>query len=142
MREGLQSTILRLYSDREQETELRQWVGACRWFWNYCVETNKTSYSETEKFVFGRALSAQLPKLKREDGQTWLASVSAIALANVPRRFDTALRKAIKDIQPARPSGPPFLQCFDRPKNNRCRYIEILPQFVIGHSFFPHLGAF
>ena len=84
----------RLKPNKEQEQQLIRWVGASRWIWNWCLETNKTEYNKTKKFIFRYDLKIQLPKLKKE--HAWLSELPSQALQNRVLDFSDSLKRVWK----------------------------------------------
>lgn len=81
----------RLFPTPEQEQNLRQQCGNCRFLWNKFLDLNKEIYEATGKFVFGHALITSIPKLKQEYG--FLGATFSQSLQQVGRHFDRALRE-------------------------------------------------
>lgn len=84
----------RLKPNKEQEQQLMEWVGASRWIWNWCLETNKAEYEKTKRFIFRYDLKVQIPKLKKE--HEWLKQIPSQALQNRVLDFSDALKRVWK----------------------------------------------
>lgn len=84
----------KLTPNKEQEQQLVKWVGASRWIWNWCLDTNKNEYEKTKKFIFRYDLKLQIPNLKKE--HEWLTQIPSQALQNRILDFDSALKRIWK----------------------------------------------
>ena len=103
----LQAAQFRLYPNKAQAAALDQWIGACRWCWNQFLEYEQYLYDKTGRFAFHKELSAELPEMKRVPGYEWLTNVPAIALVDVSRSMDLALRDFLARRGTSRPAGFP-----------------------------------
>ena len=84
----------RLYPNKEQEKQLSQIVGNCRWVWNFMLAQQNTTYTQTKKFVWFVDMANQLPKLK--DIHEWLKMCPSMALQQVCKDQDKALKSFCK----------------------------------------------
>jgi len=80
----------KLKPTKEQEKSLAQYVGSCRFLWNYFLGLNQVEYKLNKKFIFKHEMITSLPKLKQE--LLWLDDVPSQSLQQ--RLID--LEKAIK----------------------------------------------
>ncbi len=97
MSEVQQAIVLRCYPTPEQAVTLLGWMGCTRFAWNHFVARNKALYEAEKRSDFHARLSALLPGLKKAEETAFLAEPPAISLVDVSRRYDAALRKALKD---------------------------------------------
>lgn len=102
-----QATQFRLYPNKAQAAALDQWIGACRWCWNQFLEYEQYLYDKTGRFAFHKELSANLPEMKRVAGYEWLKDIPAIALVDVSRSMDLALRDFLARRGTSKPAGFP-----------------------------------
>lgn len=87
----------RLYPTKEQEQQLRQQCGNCRFLWNKFLDMNQQSYDATGKFIFGHNLITSIPDLKQQ--YDFLGLTFSQSLQQVGRHFDRALQDFIKGIR-------------------------------------------
>lgn len=106
----------RLYPTKEQEARLRQFCGSTRWLWNYMLDLNQKTYSETKKFAFVYDMANLLPELKKE--HAWLKETPSQALQQ--RCMD--LDKALKLVWKSKFGFPKFKS------RNRCQDSFRIPQ--------------
>jgi putative transposase len=84
----------KLLPDEKQTQTLIQWMGVCRYIWNWCLDTNQKQYNSNKKFIFRYDLKKQLPELKKQF--PWIADVPSQALQNRVMDFDTAMKRVWK----------------------------------------------
>jgi putative transposase len=84
----------RLYPNKEQEIQLSQIAGSCRWIWNFMLAQQNTTYKTTKKFVWFVDMANQLPKLK--DTYDWLKMCPSMALQQVCKDQDKTLKSFCK----------------------------------------------
>lgn len=87
----------RLYPTKEQEQQLKQQCGNCRFLWNRFLDMNQRQYKATGKFVFAHDLITSLPELKKE--YDFLGLTFSQSLQQVGRFFDRALKDFIAGIR-------------------------------------------
>ncbi|WP_039897127.1 RNA-guided endonuclease TnpB family protein [Lyngbya sp. PCC 8106] len=68
-----QAIKVRLYPTTEQKQILAQHFGCSRFWWNYALNLCIETYKATGKSLNQSALNSMLPKLKKEEGITWLS---------------------------------------------------------------------
>lgn len=86
----------RLYPSKEQEQQLKQQCGNCRFLWNRFLDMNQRQYETTGKFVFAHELIISIPELKKE--YEFLGLTFSQSLQQVGRFFDRALKSFIAGI--------------------------------------------
>lgn len=84
----------RLYPNKTQEAQLRQFGGATRYLWNQFLSKQKAIYEETKKFVFFSQMCAELTKTKQQT--TWLKDIHSQVLQQKLKDLDTALKNCFK----------------------------------------------
>ena len=85
----------RLYPTREQEKLLSKHFGACRWVYNFCLETKTGEYGRTGKVMSRYELSAMLPGLKKQ--WEWLAEINSQSLQSELKHLNNAFNKFSKE---------------------------------------------
>ena len=73
----------KLKPTKEQEQQLLQMAGNCRFTWNYFLELNQNQYQENKTFKFYIEMNALLTKLKKE--KTFLKDTPAHDIKQVLR---------------------------------------------------------
>ncbi|MDO5538244.1 MAG: transposase, partial [Desulfovibrionaceae bacterium] len=72
----------------EQEHQMRQFAGCCRFVWNKALELEKETYESTGKRLGLKKLSALLPVWKKEKETAFLADANAQTLVQSVRDLD------------------------------------------------------
>ncbi len=76
---------MRLYPTAEQAAALRQWIGCCRYVWNWTVATQAAARKDTGKKLSPGAVSRALTDLRKDPARPWLAQVPRAPLEQVLR---------------------------------------------------------
>ena len=84
----------RFYPTTEQDVQLRQQVGSCRWLWNKMLELNVKTYDETGKFMFCNEMQSMICVLKSE--YNWLKNCNSQTLQVVVQTLDQTLKLFFK----------------------------------------------
>lgn len=84
----------RLYPNKTQEAQLRQFGGATRYLWNQFLSKQKDQYEEQKKFIFFSEMCSQLVKEKKTT--TWLKDIHSQVLQQKLKDLDTALKNCFK----------------------------------------------
>jgi putative transposase len=84
----------RLYPNKTQEAQLRQFGGATRYLWNQFLSKQKSTYEEQKKFIFFAEMCSQLVKEKKTT--TWLKKIHSQVLQQKLKDLDTALKNCFK----------------------------------------------
>ncbi len=77
----LKAVKLRLYPNKEQQQNLEQSFGNCRWLWNYCLNLMNQTYLDTGKGLSGYEVKKLIPQLKKE--YEWLSLAYSSCLQQV-----------------------------------------------------------
>lgn len=85
---------VRLYPNREQEARLRHVAGACRWVYNYALESRMKAYVENKRTIPFRDLSRELTRVRGEI--EWLSKIPSTPLQQSVRCLDMAYRRFFK----------------------------------------------
>jgi putative transposase len=80
----------RIYPTPEQESILRQTIGACRYVYNWALEQKRESWVTNKKSLSYCATSRELTLKKTSPETPWLNDVSSVALQQTLRNLDTA----------------------------------------------------
>jgi len=113
----------RLYPTKEQEQQLKQQCGNCRFLWNKFLDLNQKMYETTGKFVFAHDLITSIPELKKE--HEFLGLTFSQSLQQVGRYFDKALKDFLNGIR-------------EFPKHKKKKYrdgLTIPQKFRFGKTF-------
>ncbi|MGB3559487.1 MAG: RNA-guided endonuclease TnpB family protein [Geitlerinemataceae cyanobacterium] len=87
-----QSTKVRIYPTEAQKVVLSQHFGCARWWWNYALNLNISTYKETGKGLTQVALNKCLPILKKSTETEWLADCYSQVLQSVTLNLVTAYK--------------------------------------------------
>lgn len=82
----------RVYPTEEQQHNLAQTFGCCRFVYNWALSTRKRAYFDHGKKLSPNDLSAAITALKKEEGTAWLREVSSVPLQQALRHLDTAYK--------------------------------------------------
>lgn len=82
----------RMYPTEEQQRNLAQTFGCCRFIYNWALATRKRAYFDHGKKIAIKDLSAAIPALKKAEGTAWLSEVSAVPLQQALRHLDMAYK--------------------------------------------------
>ncbi len=87
-----QAIKVRLYPTTEQKQILAQHFGCSRFWWNYALNLCIETYKATGKSLNQSALNSMLPKLKKEEGTTWLSECYSQVLQATTLNLVTAYK--------------------------------------------------
>jgi putative transposase len=79
-----------MYPTEEQQRNLAQTFGCCRFVYNWALSTRKRAYFDHGIKLSTGDLSAAITALKKEEGTAWLREVSSVPLQQALRHLDTA----------------------------------------------------
>ena len=74
---------IRIYPTKEQEQKMWQHIGACRYIWNYMLDTQQNRYEQGEKHLSTFSMINLLKPLKNDGEHEWLYDVSSASLQRV-----------------------------------------------------------
>lgn len=89
---------VRLYPTKEQDKLMREHIGACRFIWNWALETQNNKYSEDKTCFSCSELIKQLPKLKKDKEYLWLNNISSCSLQTTIRDLDKAYKDFFRGV--------------------------------------------
>lgn len=109
--------------------------GCCRWIYNWALHSKAKAWQESNSRLTRFALSAQLPKLKKDEATAWLSEVNSQALQQSLVHLELAFDRFFREKK-----GYPRFKSKHGPQSFSC------PQWVsvdwAGSSIsFPKLGA-
>ncbi len=107
----------RIYPNREQETQIKQTFGCCRFVFNHFLAERISQYKETGKAPTRFQQDKSLTSLKKE--LVWLKEPDKCALQNVLKDLDTAYQNFFRRVKKGCKPGFPR---FKRKRNNRKSY--------------------
>lgn len=84
----------RLYPNKTQEAQLRQFGGATRYLWNQFLSKQKIEYEEHKKFIFFAQMCSELVKEKKQT--TWLKEIHSQVLQQKLKDLNAALSNCFK----------------------------------------------
>lgn len=80
----------RIYPNKNQALQIQQHIDACRFVYNWGLALRITTYQTTNKSLSCHNTSAELTKLKHQDGYSWLKQVNAQSLQTSLKNLDKA----------------------------------------------------
>ena len=86
----LKSHKYRLYPSKVQIQKLEQQFGACRWVYNWGLETKIREYEKAKKEISCFDLNKRLTVLKQREETKWLREANSQALQDALRNLDSA----------------------------------------------------
>lgn len=92
----IKSFKIRLYPTRDQERQMWQHIGACRYVWNYMLAHQQSLYGQGEKHLSGFDMMSLLKPLKNDGEHEWLYEVSNTSLQRICRDLDDAYKRFFK----------------------------------------------
>lgn len=110
--------------------------GQCRAIWNLFVAENIERYSRDGTFIFYAEMSAQIPKLLKEDAR--LAGLPHRAAQMTVKRLDRALRDSARSNGKARRGFPRFKRYSDR--SDSFSFVGIDVRLEEGRVRLPKIG--
>jgi len=96
----IKSYKIRLHPTPEQEQEMWQHVGACRWLWNYMLELQMQRYRDGERHLSAFDMINLLKPLKNDGEHEWLYEVSNSSLCIICQDLAEAYKRFFR-IRPA-----------------------------------------
>lgn len=94
----IKSYRIRLYPTREQEQNLWNHIGSCRFVWNYMLSYQQDVYEQGGKYLSGFSMINLLKPLKNDGEHQWLYEVSNSALCRTCRDVDEAYKRFFKKL--------------------------------------------
>ena len=122
---------VRLYPTTEQESQMRQHVGACRYVWNYMLAKQQELYKQGGKYLSAFSMIKLLPPLKNDGKHEWLYEVSAASCQVVCRDLDKAYkeffakRKGFPRFKSRKRSSNSFPVCSNRLRIISSREVQV-----------------
>ncbi|MCK5239824.1 MAG: transposase [Candidatus Thorarchaeota archaeon] len=118
----------RLYPDGSQREKIKKTADACRFIYNWALETGSTAYKRDKTSLSAYDLHALLPELKKE--HPWLATPYSQSLQQSVRRQYKALQNFFRRVKRGeeRPGYPKFRskrhhrQSFDIPQGIKIEF--------------------
>lgn len=87
---------IRIYPTKEQEQQMWQHIGACRYVWNYMLAYQQAAYERGEKHLSGFDMINLLKPLKNDGEHEWLYGISSASLQRTCRDLDEAYKRFFK----------------------------------------------
>ena len=87
----------RIYPTKEQEVLINKHIGSCRWIYNYALEKKVKAYKKDKTRLTRFELSADLPKLKRQEQTVWLKEVNSQSLQMSLKNMDEAFVRFFRE---------------------------------------------
>ena len=87
---------IRLFPTKEQEQLFYKHIGACRFIWNWGLDTQIKHYEETGKKYSGYDLMKMLTPLKKTEECLWLNEISNASLQTILLDLDKAYKNFFK----------------------------------------------
>jgi len=97
----------RLELTHEQAGLLRQWIGACRWWWNHMLAAQQAHYAAHGEHLSTIELSKQLTDLRKRPDMAWLNEVPRTVLAQVGLHLNQAWSNYFDGRSGKRKGTPP-----------------------------------
>ena len=92
----IKSYKIRLHPTPEQEAQMWQHIGACRWVWNYMVALQRQRHSDGEKHLSAFDMINLLKPLKNDGEHEWLYEISHGSLKVVCQDLALAYKELFK----------------------------------------------
>lgn len=89
---------IRIYPTPEQEKQMWQHIGSCRYIWNYMLAIQEERHKQGEKRLSAFSMMNLLKPLKNDGEHDWLYEVSNTSLQIVCRDLDKAYSAFFKKI--------------------------------------------
>ena len=87
----------RIYPNQEQKVLINKHIGSCRWLYNYALNKKVEAYKKDKTKLTRFDLSADIPKLKKNEETEWLKEVNSQALQMSLKNMDEAFTKFFRD---------------------------------------------
>lgn len=101
----LRSYKYRLYPTKEQEIQIQNTFGCCRFVWNYYLALRKELHEQDGKTMNYNACARDMTQLKK--ALSWLKEVDATALQSSLRDLDTAYQNFFRRVKQGQKLGYP-----------------------------------
>lgn len=89
----IKSFKIRLYPTRSQEQLMWKHVGACRFIWNYMLETQQSNYEQGGRYLSAYDMMNLLKPLKNDGEHDWLYEVSSTSLQRICQDVNAAYQR-------------------------------------------------
>lgn len=89
----IRSFKIRLYPTKSQEQLMWKHVGACRFIWNYMLETQRKNYEQGGRYLSAYDMINLLKPLKNDGEHDWLYEVSNTSLQHICQDMNAAYRR-------------------------------------------------
>lgn len=89
----IKSLKIRLYPTKSQEQLMWKHVGACRFIWNYMLETQQSNYEQGGRYLSAYDMINLLKPLKNDGGHDWLYEVSNTSLQRICQDINAAYQR-------------------------------------------------
>lgn len=89
----IKSFKIRLYPTKSQEQLMWKHVGACRFIWNYMLETQQSNYEQGGRYLSAYDMINLLKPLKNDGGHDWLYEVSNTSLQRICQDINAAYQR-------------------------------------------------
>jgi putative transposase len=109
----------RIYPTAAQEVLIEKAFGCCRFVYNYYLAKRTEAYREEHRLLGLNECSADLTRLKREEGFEWLAEADANALLVALKDLDRAYRAFFRRVKRG---GAPGFPTFRNKRAGRSSY--------------------
>lgn len=91
------ATKYRIYPNAEQEVLLAKHFGCVRWLYNRALASKKEAWETEKRNITRYELSAELPKLKKEEETAWLKEVNSQSLQASLVNLDMAYTRFFRE---------------------------------------------
>lgn len=105
----------RIYPNVNQEYQIVNTFGCCRFIFNYYLDLRRTVYERTSGVMNYYACSNDLTQLKKHDNMQWLNAVDSSALQSSLRDLDNSYKNFFRRVKRGENPGYPKF------KNKKCR---------------------
>ena len=127
----------RLYPNKQQEVLLAKHFGCCRFIYNYALDKKVKTYQKDKTNLSRFDIQADLPKMKKSEGYSWLSEVNSLSLQAALANLDSAFVKFFREKKgfPKFKSKKDNRQSFSIPQNTRVNFEEsrvYIPKFREG----------
>lgn len=89
----IKSFKIRLYPTKSQEQLMWKHVGACRFIWNYMLETQQKNYEQGGCYLSAFSMINLLKPLKNDGEHDWLYEVSSTSLQRICQDVNEAYQR-------------------------------------------------
>ena len=131
----------RIYPNREQGILIQKTFGCVRFIYNHYLAKKIHAYSEDKSNIGYNACSADMTKLKKQDGFEWLCEVDSKALIYSLKNLDQAYKNFFRKIKQGIKEGfPNFKSKKKCRKSYRTQFINNNIKVYDKHIKLPKLG--